>query len=102
MALIANAEAPFPEHAHKWMPSGKIVSHYVSGDEAHVFAERLKCEETMDWEEMMRRLNAAERLSAARETSTSIQQLLEWAMPWLLGKKMNVFLAHSLVLRVDK
>ena len=49
----------------------------------------------MSLEEGERRLNATERLSAedAREASQALTQILEWAVPQILGKKPNI--THS-------
>lgn len=82
------------DHVHDWWPQSEIVENHISGDSADVYAE-CGCGESMDWREMQRRLNATERLNAdqARQASESLTEILEWAVPQILGKKPNI--THS-------
>lgn len=84
-----------PDHVHDF----QLVTDGPDCEECQYRAllgmAKCECGEILGPTVIEARINAAERLSAedARIASGFIQQILEWAVPQLLGKKPNI--THS-------
>ncbi len=85
MNLHYGRKEKVPEHIHDWHLAGGINDCFAICD----------CDEKMEADELIRRLNATESLSAedARMASKAIQKIIEWAVPQLTDKRPNI--THS-------
>ena len=84
------------EHVHEWSVDHEVLEEIspLGTPYGRVFAY-CGCGENIFNDEIVRRLNATEKLNAesARMASKALWELIEWAAPQLLGKRANI--THS-------